>query len=89
MVSERDVEHIAELADIGITKDELGEFTPQFNEILEYFDLLDSVEETSPAKQDLTNIFREDTVVPGLSADEALANTLEKEEGFFKAPRVM
>jgi len=38
MVSEKDVQHIAELADIGISSGELGTFTHQFNEILEYFE---------------------------------------------------
>ncbi|HNY89573.1 MAG TPA: Asp-tRNA(Asn)/Glu-tRNA(Gln) amidotransferase subunit GatC, partial [Methanoregulaceae archaeon] len=43
MVSEKDVAHIAELADIGIEKEELAEFTGRFNEILDYFDILDQV----------------------------------------------
>ena len=43
MVTEKDVEHIAELADIGINTGELGTFTHQFNAILDYFDMLDPV----------------------------------------------
>ena len=44
MVSEKDVQHIAGLADVGISREELGTFTHQFNAILEYFDILDRVE---------------------------------------------
>jgi len=89
MVSERDVEHIAELADIGIDKEELAEFTGRFNEILDYFDILDQVESGVKREADLYNVFREDVEEPPLPEDEVLANTREKEDGFFRAPRVM
>ena len=89
MVSERDVEHIAELADIGIDKEELAEFTGRFNEILDYFDILDQVESGEKREEDLFNVFREDVEEPPLPDDEVLANTREKEDGFFRAPRVM
>ena len=89
MVSERDVAHIAELADIGIDKEELEEFTGRFNEILEYFDILDKVEQGEPREADLVNIFREDVVESSLPTEEVLANTLDAEDGFFRAPRVM
>jgi aspartyl-tRNA(Asn)/glutamyl-tRNA(Gln) amidotransferase subunit C len=89
MVSERDVLHIAELADIGIDKEELTEFTGRFNEILDYFDILDQVSAGETREADLVNIFREDLVESPLPEEEVLANTREKEDGFFRAPRVM
>ncbi|HPX72493.1 MAG TPA: Asp-tRNA(Asn)/Glu-tRNA(Gln) amidotransferase subunit GatC [Methanoregulaceae archaeon] len=89
MVSEKDVAHIAELADIGIEKEELAEFTGRFNEILDYFDILDQVEQGTRGGIDLVNIFRDDIVEDSLPGDEVLANTREKEDGFFRAPRVM
>jgi aspartyl-tRNA(Asn)/glutamyl-tRNA(Gln) amidotransferase subunit C len=89
MVSENDVEHIAELADIGISREELAEFTGQFNEILDYFDILDQVEAAVAWEQDLANIFREDEIEPSLTQEEVLSNAGETEDGFFRAPRVM
>lgn len=89
MVSEHDVEHIAELADIGISREELAEFTGQFNEILDYFDILDQVEAAVAFDQDLANVFREDEIEPSLSQEEVLSNARETEDGFFRAPRVM
>lgn len=89
MVSENDVEHIAELADIGISREELAEFTGQFNEILDYFDILDQVEAAVAWEQDLANIFREDDIEPSLTQEEVLSNARETEDGFFRAPRVM
>ena len=89
MIEEKDVEHIAMLGDIGITKEELPEFTGQFNEILDYFDILDQVEETGDSEHELANVFREDEIEPSLPQDEVLANTRDAEDGFFRAPRVM
>lgn len=89
MVSEHDVEHIAELADIGISREELAEFTGQFNEILDYFDILDQVEAAVAFEQDLANVFREDEIEPSLTQEEVLSNARETEDGFFRAPRVM
>jgi aspartyl-tRNA(Asn)/glutamyl-tRNA(Gln) amidotransferase subunit C len=89
MVTEHDVQHIAELADVGINKDELGTFTTQFNAILDYFDMLDTVKGNVTATGDLFNVLREDEVEPSLPQDEVLKNAPYKEDGFIKAPRVM
>jgi aspartyl-tRNA(Asn)/glutamyl-tRNA(Gln) amidotransferase subunit C len=89
MVTEKEVEHIAELADIGINTGELGTFTHQFNAILDYFDVLDQVKGDTTVTRDLTNIMREDIVEPSLPRDEVLKNAPAQEDGFIKAPRVM
>jgi len=90
MISERDVLHIAELADIGITREELGEFTGQFNDILDYFDLLDRVEAGAGAETGLHNVFRDDEVVPSLTPKRGSRQVRERRKyGFFRAPRVM
>lgn len=89
MVTEKDVEHIAELADIGINTGELGTFTHQFNAILDYFDVLDQVKGDTTVTRDLTNSMREDIVEPSLPRDEVLKNAPAEEDGFIKAPRVM
>jgi aspartyl-tRNA(Asn)/glutamyl-tRNA(Gln) amidotransferase subunit C len=89
MVTEKDVQHIAELADVGISPEELGTFTHQFNAILEYFDILDRVEGSGNTERDLYNILREDEVEPSLSQDDVLKNAPFREDGFIKAPRVM
>lgn len=89
MIEEKDVEHIAELADIGMERTELAEFTVQFNEILDYFDLLDQVEGEEAAGEDRYNIFRDDEPAGSLTQEQVLGNAKEKEDGFFRAPRVM
>ncbi|MCK9580888.1 MAG: Asp-tRNA(Asn)/Glu-tRNA(Gln) amidotransferase subunit GatC [Methanoregula sp.] len=89
MVSEKHVQHIAELADVGIDEAELGTFTHQFNAILEYFDILDRVEGDGQAARNLYNILREDEIEPSLPQEDVLRNAPAKEDGFIKAPRVM
>ncbi len=89
MVTEKDVEHLAGLADIGINTDELGTFTGQFNAILDYFDLLDRVKGDAVVTRDLTNIMREDEITPSLARDDILTNAGAHEDGFIRAPRVM
>ena len=71
MVTESDIEHIAELADIGISRDEVPEFTRQFNAILEYFEILDTVEGESAPAGGITNAFRDDEPRPCLSQEAA------------------
>jgi aspartyl-tRNA(Asn)/glutamyl-tRNA(Gln) amidotransferase subunit C len=89
MVTEHEVQHIADLADIGINKEELGTFTSRFNAILDYFDTLDTVKGTSAGKSDLFNVLREDVVEPSLPQEDVLKNAPAQEDGFIKAPRVM
>jgi len=83
MVSIEDVYHTAELAKIEITEEQAEKFRKEFETILDYFNILDEVEEdVEPTFHvlPLTNVFREDE--PG----ECLKH---KEEGYFKGPRVV
>jgi aspartyl-tRNA(Asn)/glutamyl-tRNA(Gln) amidotransferase subunit C len=89
MVSEHEVQHIAELADVGINTDELGTFTHRFNAILDYFDTLDLVRGDQAAKDDMVNVMREDKIEPSLPQEDVLKNAPAQEDGFIKAPRVM
>jgi aspartyl-tRNA(Asn)/glutamyl-tRNA(Gln) amidotransferase subunit C len=89
MVKESEVLHIAELADIGISSPELGKFTEQFNSIIEYFDILDTLEITESLERPLVNVFREDEITPCLSQEDALKNSHAPEDGYIRAPKVI
>jgi aspartyl-tRNA(Asn)/glutamyl-tRNA(Gln) amidotransferase subunit C len=89
MISENDILHIAELADIGVAVSELGQFTEQFNEIFEYFEILDTLSTDGKLDHPLVNVFREDEIRPSLSQEEALANSHNPEDGYIRAPRVI
>jgi len=89
MVSPDDVEKIANLADIRLSGERLDEFTREFNAILEYFDVLDTVREEAGERRGEVNVMREDEITPSLPQGEVLALPRYSEEGFIKAPRVM
>ncbi|MDD1728675.1 MAG: Asp-tRNA(Asn)/Glu-tRNA(Gln) amidotransferase subunit GatC [Methanospirillum sp.] len=89
MVVSEDVRKIAKLADVGVDDREIEEFTSQCSEILTYFEMLDTLPQGATIDRGLVNIFREDEITESLSQEEALRNAAEKEDGFFKAPRVM
>ncbi|GEM_PF-142888 len=89
MVTAEDVRKIAKLADVGIDDSELSEFTTQCSGILEYFAVLDTLDQNKPFIRDRYNILRDDEVLPSLTQEESLRNAGQTEKGYFKAPRVM
>jgi aspartyl-tRNA(Asn)/glutamyl-tRNA(Gln) amidotransferase subunit C len=92
-LSKKNVEHIAWLAHIELSKKEKTLFTKQFNDILEYFKKIDEVdtENVQPTYHvlDLKNVYREDEATPSLPIKEALKNVPKKEKNFVKAPRIV
>ncbi len=92
-VTKKDVEKIAELANLKFSEEELENFTPQMNEILSYMDKLneldtENVEPLShPVEQ--TNVFRDDELKASISTEEALINAPAKDEHHFKVPKVI
>ena len=89
MITEEDVQQIAGLADLNIPQAELKAFTGSFNAILEYFDILDTLEIQGSLERPLSNVFMEDEVKESLSQDDALKNSHEPEEGYIRAPKVV
>jgi aspartyl-tRNA(Asn)/glutamyl-tRNA(Gln) amidotransferase subunit C len=89
-ITREQVEHVARLAHLALTDEELERLGGQLNAILEAvgkvseLDLAD-VEPTSHPL-DLVNVWREDEPLPSLPREEALANAPETEGGFFKVP---
>ena len=92
-VSIKDVEHIAELARLKFNEDELKSFTNQLNEILTYVEKLNELdtENVEPLSHPVegSNVFREGAVKQSVSTEEALKNAPEKDEKFFKVPKVI
>ena len=92
-VTIQDVEHIAKLANLEFTDAEKNKFTQQMNKILDYVEQMnkldtDKVEPLSHVIE-LNNVFRSDEVKQGISTEEALKNAPEKNEHFFKVPKVI
>ncbi len=92
-VTIKDVEHIAELARLKFNERELDNFTHQLNEILSYVEKLNELdtENVEPLSHPVenSNIFREDEVKPSVNREDALRNAPDKNEVFFKVPKVI
>jgi aspartyl-tRNA(Asn)/glutamyl-tRNA(Gln) amidotransferase subunit C len=89
-ITRDEVLHVARLARLELTDDEIDRFTDQLNAILEAvakvseLDLSDVEPTAHPL--DLVNVWAEDEPRPSLAVDEALANAPDRHDGFFKVP---
>ena len=71
-LSRADVEHVAHLARLGLSDDELARLEGQLNHILEQYEILASVptDHIAPTAQtiELENILRDDVAQPSMDA---------------------
>jgi aspartyl-tRNA(Asn)/glutamyl-tRNA(Gln) amidotransferase subunit C len=92
-VTLKDVEHIAELARLKFSEEELESFTHQLNQILEYVEKLKELdtENVEPLSHPVegNNAFREDELKPSINREEALKNAPDSDDEFFKVPKVI
>ena len=87
------VQHVADVARLKLTEKEINEFLPQLKEVLDAFSKLSEVDtsDTEPSFQpvELKNMLRKDEVTDCLTQEQALANSPNKKEGYFKGPRAV
>jgi len=92
-LSREEVLHIARLARIALTEEEITRLSGQLSNLLEHFEVLQEVntDNVPPTAQpnDLRSVMREDTVIPSLSPDDVLANAPRQEEGYFRVRAVL
>ncbi len=92
-LSRSDVEHVAHLARLGLTDEEITELEGQLNHILEQFAVLSELDTESSAPTarvvELENVLRDDVVRPGFERETALANAPERTEEHFVVPAVL
>jgi aspartyl-tRNA(Asn)/glutamyl-tRNA(Gln) amidotransferase subunit C len=92
-VSIEEVKHIAQLAKLKFTDEELQDFTHSFNDILQYMEMLNRVDTVNvpPLSHpvEMTNVFRDDVLKQSVTTEEALKNAPDSDEEFFKVPKVI
>ncbi|MEW2480951.1 Asp-tRNA(Asn)/Glu-tRNA(Gln) amidotransferase subunit GatC [Mycobacterium sp. NPDC051198] len=92
-ISRDEVAHLARLARLALTDDELDSFAGQLDAILGHVSQIQSVDVTgveatgNPLKD--VNVSRPDVVVPCLTQEEALAAAPRAEDGRFAVPRIL
>ena len=93
MIDRKEVEHVARLARLTFSPEEIELFTHQLNAILNHFEQLKEldttgIEPTSHAIP-LSNVFKEDKAKDSLTAEATLSNAPDKKEDCFRVPRII
>ena len=88
-----EVRHIAELARLKLTDDEVKLMRTHLSSILGYMKRLnalstDGVEPTTHAVP-VVNVYRDDQVAASMNSGTALANAPQCQAGFFQVPKVL
>jgi aspartyl-tRNA(Asn)/glutamyl-tRNA(Gln) amidotransferase subunit C len=89
-ISRDEVLHVARLARLALSDEEIDRLGAQLNAILEAvgkvseLDLADVEPTAHPL--DLVNVWAEDEPQPSLPLEDALANAPDREAGFFRVP---
>ncbi len=93
MISSKEIEKIAQLAHLKLNEKEKEQFAAEVGQILDYVNKLNEVDTDSvlPLSHtvEIKNVFRADEVKPSLSREEALKNAPQKNEKFFRVPKVV
>jgi aspartyl-tRNA(Asn)/glutamyl-tRNA(Gln) amidotransferase subunit C len=88
-----EVRHIALLARLGVSEDDMEKFSRQLSDILEAFQVLQKVDTTGvpPTSHPvaLDNVLRDDEVAPSYPSEEVLANAPREEDGCFRVRAVL
>jgi aspartyl-tRNA(Asn)/glutamyl-tRNA(Gln) amidotransferase subunit C len=87
------VEHVANLARLGLTEEEKERFAEQLSAILEYAEMLQGLDTGAilPTAMvvPLQNALRPDVVTPSLEREETLANAPRRDREFFRVPAIL
>ena len=92
-IGPEDVRHVAALARLEFSEEELERFTVELNRILDYMAKLEEVDTSGVEPMthaiELTNVMREDRAAESLPREEALGGAPEADKGAFVVPRVI
>ena len=88
-----EVLHVAKLARLGLTDDDVTKFQHQLSQIMEHFDVLQRFDTTdvppTTYSQQLQNVMADDVPTPSLTHDEVLLNAPDKQDGLLKVRAVL
>ena len=88
----KEVEHVAHLARLRLSAEELEKLQTDLSHILGYIDMLKEVDvsDVPPTAQatDLANVMREDEVRPSLAREDVLANAPDQRDGMFRVKEI-
>ncbi len=93
IITGKDVEYLGNLARISLTEDEKTQFEKELEKIIYYVSQLSRVatDKVSPTWHVLpvTNVFRDDEVKKNTDREEILSNAPERDDRFFRVPKII
>jgi aspartyl-tRNA(Asn)/glutamyl-tRNA(Gln) amidotransferase subunit C len=92
-LTREEVLHIARLARIALTEEEITRLSGQLSDLLEHFQVLQEVntDNVPPTAQpvELRSVIREDVVKPSMTQDDVLLNAPRREGDYFRVKAVL
>lgn len=92
-ITANEVKHVASLAKLEFTDEELQKFTGQMDEIINMVEQLGEVDTTNvPVTSTVTeevNVMREDVAVKGTDRTLLMKNVPEEKDGLIKVPAII
>ena len=92
-ISREEIIHIAKLAMLNLSEQEIDNYTKDMQEILGYAEMINNldtsnIDETIGATEQ-KNVFRKDEVIEPQSREELLQNAPSQDEDMFRIPKVL
>ena len=92
-ISREQVEHVAHLARLGLSAEEINRLQQQLSQILGHMQMIDQLDTSAipPTAQviPLSSVMRDDLPRPSTPVEEILENAPRREGDFFKVPPVL
>ena len=91
-ISRDDVEHLARLARLSLSEEELNEYAAQIDGIVDHVAAIGEVDTTNvePLSHPTQNtVMREDVVIPTLTAEQALDQAPAQDKQRFQVPQIL
>lgn len=92
-ITRNEVLHLAKLANLEFTEEEVDRFTRQISSILDYVARLNEIDtsaiEPTSHVESGSHALRDDALRPSIPRAEALANAPESDGSHFKVPKVI
>ena len=92
MINKEEVKHVAKLARLELTDEEVNKYSQQLGSILQYIKQMNEVNTTKiepmPHAIPVYNVMREDIVKYEQTKEELMANAPFEEDGFFRVPKI-
>jgi aspartyl-tRNA(Asn)/glutamyl-tRNA(Gln) amidotransferase subunit C len=93
VLTSEEVRHIARLARVALSDEEVERLRDQLSGIIDHFAVLNEIDtdDVPPTAQtfEMTNVERDDVAMPSFARDQVLANAPRSEDGYFRVRAVL